>query len=141
MGAATTTAIRDSHPDTDEKKLWWERMARGQVGKDRFLVLCALKDGEWKKMGDIQTFVEYSMGKIYSSSKMDHLLSLMAVRSKARNYPRGSKGSVSSEGEGWLEKDFQGELSGISARWRIEPSVLPLLYLLLMGCPEENRCL
>ena len=50
-------------PDTDENMLWWERMVRGQVGKDRFLILCALKDGDWKRMGDIGDYVEFQTGR------------------------------------------------------------------------------
>ncbi len=40
--------------NTDENKIWWERLIRGEVGKDRFLILCALKDGNWKSEGDIR---------------------------------------------------------------------------------------
>ena len=60
-------------PDSEEKKLWWERMIRGNVGKDRFLILCALKDGNWKRLGDIRDFVEFQIGNIYLSKSWRRL--------------------------------------------------------------------
>ena len=45
--------------DAQVKKSWWECMVRGEVGKDRFLILCALRDGNWKKLGDIRDFIEF----------------------------------------------------------------------------------
>ena len=66
-------------PNTGEKMLWWERMVRGQVGKDRFLILCALKDGDWKRLGDIRDYVEFQIGEIYATKKLQRMLMLMAV--------------------------------------------------------------
>ena len=43
-------------------------------------------------------------------------------------------------GEGWLERNPEALSTGIESQWRIDPGVYPLLYFLLMSCPEENRC-
>ena len=124
-------------PDSEENKLWWERMIRGNVGKDRFLILCALKDGNWKRLGDIRDFVEFQIGNIYPIQKLEEIIKLMSEVYRIR-LPGGKVRR--SAGEGWLEKNSDAAFSGIDSKWRIEPSVLPLLYLLLMGCAEENRC-
>ena len=124
-------------PDTDENMLWWERMVRGQVGKDRFLILCALKDGDWKRMGDIGDYVEFQTGGIYGATKLHRILVLMAGRPSASSVGRNP--DTARTGEGWLERKPGGTRTPDS-KWRIEPSVHPLLYFLLMGCPEDNRC-
>ena len=124
-------------PNTDENILWWERMLRGQVGKDRFLVLCALKDGDWKRMGDIRDYVEFQKGEIYAAKKLHRMLVLMAGRPSASSVGRNP--DTARTGEGWLERKPRG-ITSPDSLWRIEPSVHPLLYFLLMGCPEDNRC-
>ena len=124
-------------PNTDEKMLWWERMVRGQVGKDRFLILCALKDGDWKRMGDIGDYVEFQKGEIYAAKKLHRMLVLMAGRPSASSVGRNP--DTARTGEGWLERK-PGGITSPDSPWRIEPSVYPLLYFLLMGCPEDNRC-
>ena len=122
-------------PGTEENKVWWERMVRGEVGKDRFLILCALKNGNWKRLGDIRDFIEFQIHETYRSTWVQEMLVLMSgkwivthpkFRPKDENY-----------GEGWLEKSREAMSWGIDSEWRIEPSVLPLLYFLLMGCPED----
>ena len=123
-------------PNADENMLWWERMVRGQVGKDRFLILCALKGGEWKRLGDIGDYVEFQTGEIYGSKKLQWMLVLMAGIPGI--WPAG-RPDAPRTGEGWLEKK-PGGITGPDSLWRIEPSVYPLLYFLLMGCPEDNRC-
>ena len=124
-------------PGLVENKVWWERMARGEVGRDRFLVLCALKDGNWKRLGDIRDFVEFQIGKIYPADDLQTLLFLMSGRQRV---PSSSGKWKRSAGEGWLERNRETSFAGIDSQWRIEPSVFPLLYFLLMGCPEEDRC-
>ena len=124
-------------PGTEDNRVWWERMVRGEVGQDRFLVLCALKDGNWKKLGDIRDFVEFQMGRIYPVDKLYEMVFLMAGRQRSR-IADGKFKLI--DGEGWLEKNREASFAGIESEWRIEPSVFPLLYFLLMGCPEENRC-
>ena len=124
-------------PDTEENKIWWERMVRGQVGQDRFLILCALKDGNWKKLSDIRNFIEFQTREINPGDQLHKLLLLMAGRKRAYT-PSGAWRL--NAGEGWLERNLQANYSGNDSEWCIEPSVLPLLYFLLMGCPEENRC-
>ena len=124
-------------PGTNENKVWWERMVRGEVGKDRFLILCALKDGNWKRLGDIRDFVEFQIGNIYPVDKLEAMINLMSEGHRT-HLPDGKWERIA--GEGWLEKNSDGTFSGINSKWRIEPSVLPLLYFLLMGCTEENRC-
>ena len=123
---------------TDETKLWWERMVRGEVGKERFLILCALKDGNWKTFEDIRNYVEFQMRKNYTWSDLRKMLVRMSGKPNAwysKHNPKKAR-----IGEGWLEKNDDSDQGGNSSKWRIEPSVLPLLYFLLMGCPEENRC-
>ena len=124
-------------PDREKNKIWWERMVRGEVGRDRFLILCALKDGNWKKLVDIRDFVEFQTREFYSGGKLQDLLFLMAGRQRVY-FPSGSWRLNS--GEGWLERNLHATYSGNDSEWRVEPSVLPLLYFLLMNCPEENRC-
>ena len=123
-------------PNTGEKKIWWERMVRGEVGRDRFLILCAMKDGNWTKFGDIRDFVEFQMREIYTGTKLQEMLSLMAGRQRV--YSHGAWRL--SDGEGWLERNLDANYSGNDSEWRIEPSAYPLLYFLLMSCPEEDRC-
>ena len=124
-------------PNADEKMLWWERMVRGQVGKDRFLILCALKDGDWKRLGDIGDYVEFQTGEIYGSKKLQRMLVLMAGIPNIRS--GGPRPDTARTGEGWLERK-PGGITSPDSRWRIEPRVYPLLYFLLMGCPEDSRC-
>jgi hypothetical protein len=124
-------------PGTEENRVWWERMVSGEVGKDRFLILCALKDGNWRKLGDIRDFVEFQLGSIYPVEKLYAMVFLMAGRQRSR-IANGKFRLI--DGEGWLEKNREASFAGIESEWRIEPSVFPLLYFLLMGCPEENRC-
>ena len=127
-------------PNTLENKIWWGRMVRGEVGKDRFLILCALKDGNWKNLGDIRTYIEFKIQGNYSAIILGDMLGLMASRPKISYTPRGRKSQQGKIGEGWLEKNPHAEMSGISTEWRIEPSVYPLLYFLLMSCPGNDRC-
>ena len=125
-------------PDTEENKIWWERMARGEVGRDRFLILCALKDGNWKALGDVRDYVEFQMRKTFPAIKMQEILVIMAGRSAGSSSGRPLKRSQT--GEGWLDKNREVISWGIESEWRIAPSVLPLLYFLLMGCPDDDRC-
>ena len=66
------------------------------------------------------------------------MLVLMAGRPNVWYKPRNPENLK--VGEGWLEKNREADFTGIDSEWRIAPSVLPLLYFLLMGCPEDNRC-
>ena len=128
----------DRLPNHFENKLWWERIVRGEVGQDRFLIICALKDGTWGKLGDIRDYVEFQIRESYAVPKLRKLLTLMLGRPNVlhgNKYPK--KPQI---GEGWLEKNREANYKGISSEWRIEPSVLPLLYFLLMACPEDNLC-
>ncbi len=125
-------------PNADENKIWWERMVRGEVGRDRFLILCALKYGNWKNLGDIRDYIEFKIEETYAFKNLHRLLVLMA--GKRMYTPRGGKGFQDDVGEGWLEKNRHAGSVGIESEWRIEPSVYPLLYFLLMGCPEDARC-
>lgn len=124
--------------NTDERILWWERMVRGEVGRDRFFILCALRDGSWKNFVDIRDYVEFQTGEIFGAKKMHNMLVLMAGMPNfwyARRHPETVK-----SGEGWLEKNPEASFWGNETEWRIAPSVLPLLYFLLIGCPDDNRC-
>ena len=135
-------------PNADENKIWWERMVRGEVGKDRFLILCALKDGNWENLGDIRTYLEFKIQETYSVKRLAKMLVLMngkhrgakAGRPRIKNIQGKSGSQDGSLGEGWLEKDTGAGPWGIDSQWRIEPSVYPLLYFLLMGCPGDDRC-
>ena len=127
-------------PDSEENKLWWERMVRGEVGKDRFFILCALKDGNWKSLIDIRTYLEFQFRQGYAAKKLYSMLVLMAGKPYEKITPRNPKSLRWTPGEGWLEKNPVAEMAGVNTKWRIAPSVFPLLYFLLMGCPEENRC-
>jgi hypothetical protein len=116
----------------DENKIWFDRMLRGEVGRDRFFILCALKDGQYHEMDDVRNFMDFKMPGEYTVKTVYKKLILMAGRSRY-NPP----------GEGWLEKGSMygvGESTGIHSVWRIEPSVLPMLYFLLITCPEDERC-
>ena len=124
--------------NTLENKVWWERTIRGEVGKDRFLILCALKDGNWKRLGDIRDYIEFQLRETYSAVMVQEMLVLMAGRLIVTHPHHAS--SKLKYGEGWLEKNRKAMSWGIDSEWRIEPSVYPLLYFLLMGCPEDNRC-
>ena len=124
-------------PNTDENILWWERMVRGQVGKDRFLILCALKDGDWKTMGDLRNYVEFQAGEIYGGKKLHKMLVLMAGRPSV--WSVGRNPDTARTGEGWLEEKPGGR-TALDSLWRIEPGVYSLLYFLLMSCPEDSRC-
>ena len=125
-------------PDTEENKLWWERMVRGEVGRDRFLILCALKSGNWRKLGEIRDYVEFQIRESYSLVKFHKMLVLMSGRP---NFPYANRTTKKLKtGEGWLEKNREADFGGLDSQWRIAPSVLPLLYFLLMGCPEDARC-
>ena len=125
-------------PDNHENKLWWERMVRGGVGRDRFLILCALRDGHWRNLGDIRDYVEFQMRESYTWKKLHSMLVLMAGRPNFWYVNRSTK--TFKTGEGWLEKNQQADFGGLGSQWRIAPSVLPLLYFLLMGCPTDDRC-
>lgn len=127
-------------PDAGKNKLWWERMVRGEVGKDRFFILCALKDGNWKSLIDIRTYLEFQLHQGYSAKNLYNMLVLMAGKPYQKVTPRNPNSPRWAPGEGWLEKNPVTEISGVNTQWRIAPSVLPLLYFLLMGCPEEERC-
>ena len=129
-------SIRPSN--TLENKIWWERMIRGEVGKDRFLILCALKDGNWKSLGDIRTSVEFQSRESYPADRLQKMLVLMSMWPSDRHPYRHRKELPA--GEGWLEKNPEASLNGITTEWRIAPSVLPLLYFLLMSCPNDDRC-
>ena len=125
-------------PNAEENKEWWQRMLRGEVGKDRFLILCALKDGNWKKLGDIRDFIEFQDHKNLRAPKLQEMLIRMAGRQLAwSSYRAGMKLKV---GEGWLEKNPAAMSWGIESEWRIPTNVLPFLNILLMGCPNDNRC-
>ena len=125
-------------PNTNENKVWWERMIRGEVGRDRFLILCALRDGRWTKLGEMSDYVEFQVGKIYGGKKMYKMLALMASNPNLNlAHGHAEKAIV---GEGWIEKRRGVSSARHQSEWRIEPSVYPLLYFLLMSCPEDNRC-
>ena len=126
--------------ESEENLLWWERMLRGKVGRDRYLVLCALSDGNWKMLGDIRDFIEFRTRKTYPAERAQFLLNLMSGGPndlKSNPYPKRAKKIFE---EGWLERNRNANPKGLDAEWRIEPSVLPLLFLLLMNCPPDNRC-
>lgn len=124
--------------DQTVSKKWWERMMLGQVGKDRFLVLCALKDGNWKNLAEIRDFIEFNILENYPIKKLHQLQVKMGGIAVAPNDNRMSR--TLRFGEGWLERNPNAPSKGPDSVWRISPSVLPLLHFLLMGCPEENRC-
>ncbi len=126
--------------NTEENKIWWERMVRGEVGKDRFLILCALKDGNWKNLGNIRNYLEFKFQGTYAWRNLRKMLVLMAGRPGQKYTPRDPKSQQGKVGEGWLEKKPHAALGGIDTEWRIEPSVYPLLYFLLMSCPGDDRC-
>ena len=130
----------DRLPDTEENKLWWERMVRGEVGKDRFFILCALNNGHWKSLIDIRTYLEFQFQQGYSAKKLYSMLVLMAGKPYQNMTPPSPKSKRWAPGEGWLEKNSVTEMTGVNTKWRIAPSVLPLLYFLLMGCPEDDSC-
>ena len=125
-------------PDEPENKIWWERMVRGEVGKDRFLILCALKGGDWKRLVDIRDYVEFQIRENYGARNMHKMLVLMAGKPNLAYTP--SHPERVKVGEGWLEKNVETDFGGIESEWRIAPSVLPLIYFLLMGCPVDDRC-
>ncbi len=127
-------------PNTEENKVWWERLLRGEVGRDRFLILCALKNGNWNTLGDIRNFLDVHMSGIYSANRLNNMLTLMDGRPAIKHTSRDPKSNWGKTGEGWLEKNREAEYRGVNSKWRIEPSVFPLLYFLLMGCPVEDRC-
>ena len=127
-------------PNTEENKVWWERLVRGEVGKDRFLILCALKDGNWKFLSDIRDFLDVQMPGVYSMLRLNKMLVLMGGRPAIKHTSRDPKSSWGKTGEGWLEKNRVAEYRGLHSKWRIEPSVYPLLHFLLMGCPVDDSC-
>ena len=64
------------------------------------------------------------------------MLVLMAgkpIRRYTSNDPNSQRGRP---GEGWLEKKNGTDYVFTQTKWRIEPSVLPLLYFLLMSSPR-----
>ena len=124
--------------DNHENKLWWERMARGEVGRDRFFILCALRDGNWTKLGDIRDYVEFQTRESYPWKNLRNMLVLMAGRPNF--WYANDPAKKFKTGEGWLEKNPEADFGGLGTQWRIAPSVLPLLYFLLMGCPADDRC-
>ena len=125
-------------PGTWQKKLWWERMAHGEVGRERFLILCALKDGEYKKLADIRDYVEFRMRETFPAGEPEDLLILMA--GSMLSWADFLTEKKLKSGERWLERSHEGTPIGLDSQWRIAPSVLPLLYFLLAGCPEDDRC-
>ena len=125
-------------PESLENSLWWERMLRGEVGREHYLVLCAMNDGNWKLLGDVRDFVEFQTRKSYPVGKLQEMLVRMAGGPDDLRSSRFLK--MPKFGEGWLEKNHNASFEGIGTKWRIAPSVLPLLYLLLMRCPDDNRC-
>lgn len=127
-------------PNTMETMFWWDRMVRGEVGWDRFFVLCALKDGNWKSLGDIRGYFDIHRPGVHSIVSLNKLVILMAGKPIVETAPRHRNSPKGQPGEGWLEKKRNAEYRGVNSKWRIERSVLPLLYFLLMGCPEENSC-
>ena len=127
-------------PNTSEIKFWWDRMVSGEVGWDRFLVLCALKDGNWKSLGDIRGYLDIHRPGIYSVVRLNKFVILMAGKPIIENTPRHRNSPKGHPGEGWLEKNRNAEYRGVNSKWRIEPSVLPMLFFLLLGCPEDNSC-
>ena len=129
--------------NTEENKIWWERMVRGEVGRERFLILCALRDGDWKSFDEIRDYVEFQLGEIYGAGNMHKMLVLMAGIPGSFPNSLASRrifGGITS-GEGWLEKRRGTDPARNQSVWRIEMNVFPLLYFLLMTCPEDNRCL
>ena len=108
------------------------------MGKDRFLILCALKDGNWNSLGDIRTSVEFQSRESYPTDRLQKMLVLMSMLPSDRHPYRHRKDLPA--GEGWLEKNPEASLNGITTEWRIAPSVLPLLYFLLMSCQNDDRC-
>ena len=115
-------------------------MVRGEVGKVRFAILCALKNGNWTIFNDLRTYVEFISQRNFHSATLRELLVLMAGVPGKKHTPRDPSSQRGKPGEGWLEKKNGTEYSTIRTQWRIEPSVYPLLYFLLMSCPDENRC-
>ena len=85
-------------PNTDEKKVWLERLIRGEVGRDRFLILCALRHGNWRELGERHNYVEFQMGEIYGTKNMYRMLALMASNPNL-NLARGH-GEKTIAGEG-----------------------------------------
>ena len=91
-------------------------------------------------MGDIRNYLDYKLPGVYSLAKLRKMLVIMAGKPRIKHTPRDPKSKRGKTGEGWLEKKRDAEYGGVNSKWRIEPSVYPLLYFLLMGCPEDNRC-
>ena len=129
-----------SLPNTDENKAWWKRMMLGQVGKNRFHVLCALKDGNWHSLGDIRNYLDYQLPGTFTMYRLHKMLVLMAGQPAVRHTPSDPKSSRGKPGEGWLEKNPSAAWAGLDSMWRIDPKVMPLLNLLLTGCPENSTC-
>ena len=86
----------------------------------------------------MRDYIEFQIRKTYSAMMLEEMLVLMAGRLNIPN--SGFAASKPKHGEGWLEKNPKALSAGIDSQWRIEPGVYPLLYFLLMSCPEENRC-
>lgn len=124
--------------DPFENKVWWERIIRGEIGRDRYLVLCALKDGNWRKVNEIRDRVEFSIRETYPTLRLRKFLVLLAGRPVIRAPNRHPQKPA--YGEGWLEKKRGTDQGRLGSAWRIEPSVYPLLYFLLLGCPESESC-
>ena len=125
-------------PGNPEKKLWWERLARGEVGRDRFLILCALRDGKYKRLADIRDYVEFRIRETFPAMELEGLLIHMAGRMFSWEDNRSAKKMRS--GEGWLQRNSEATPIGIDSQWRIAPNVLPLLHFLLATCVEDDRC-
>lgn len=123
-----------------EKKLWWERMVRGEVGKHRFYILCALKNGEWTRLDDVRNYIDFksTVPGTYSTASLMTMFEFM----RAQRVPKTPyyKPKLKTNGEGWLQKSHDTEPYGVNTKWRIHPEVLPFLYLLLLGCPDDNTC-
>ena len=126
--------------DLGEKKFWYERMIRGEVGKHRFYILCALKDGEWTRLDDVRNYIDFksTVPGTYSTASLMQMFEFM----RAQRVPKTPyyKPKLKTDGEGWLQKSRDTEPYGVNTKWRIHPDVLRFLYLLLLGCPEDNKC-
>jgi hypothetical protein len=124
----------------EKRKIWWERMVRGEVGKHRFYILCSMKDGEWKRLDDVRNYIDFksTIPGVYTTASLMTVFELM----RAQRVPKTPyyKPKLKTEGEGWIQKSRDTEPYGVNTKWRIHPDVLPFLYLLLLSCPEDNSC-
>ena len=80
---------------------------RGEVGKDRFLILCALKDGR-KSLRDILShFIEFKMRDNYPVDDLQAML-LLGRPTEGLEEKRHLEAEC---GEGWLERNRQANFS------------------------------